>query len=89
MDFSEQDSTEKFVRSFSPGDEFQVALMGATEQTVTCEEWVYPDRTCGQFDTGWCVYPKLAGVEDDEWLFVSISGVVYDGTETVGKVVQP
>lgn len=53
------------------------------EQTMTIEEKVYADISCGQFEGGWIVYDiQDEGPFEEKNYFVSETGVVYEhGTD--------
>lgn len=79
------DEMECHVRSFGPGGKISCKI-SHDDVVLTTEDWVYPDRTCGQFDTGWLAFRE--GDEEVDY-FISITGEVFIGRESVGTVVMP
>lgn len=64
----------------SDPSEIRVVLNDGRAVTTTIEERVYPDRSCGQYDSGWHV---AYGPGEDDGYFVSLDGLVYEiGTDT-------
>jgi hypothetical protein len=56
-------------------EQIRVVLNNGRELNTTIEERVYPDRTYGQYDSGWFV---AYGEGEDDGLFVTVDGRVYE-----------
>ena len=59
------------------------AMIGTDIISITLDDRVYPDRTCGQYDAGWWAYRADTDpdVPEDPHYFVSVDGVVWSHPE--------
>jgi hypothetical protein len=66
------------------GTELKIRLNAGGSITVTLEDRVYPDRSCGQVEAGWWVYAPTGDTAAEpgdypfEDFFLSESGILYD-----------
>ena len=76
------------------GDQLTCRLYEGGKVTVTLDDRVYPDRSCGQYEAGWWVFDESTvrlsnGICcNPQVYFLSESGILYDSSGG-GAFTQP